>query len=98
VLLLKNHLSLLGSQNELDFLGRIQHPNIVSLMGFCIHEDDRFIIYDLMENGSLEAQLHGITSLRTSCYHFLYLLSLFIFELGSLLIKKVYWCNPCACI
>ncbi|TVU03108.1 hypothetical protein EJB05_51361 [Eragrostis curvula] len=46
-------------ENELDFLGRIRHPNIVSLMGFCIHEEDRFIVYDLMENGSLEAQLHG---------------------------------------
>ncbi|KAK3152316.1 hypothetical protein QOZ80_2BG0157270 [Eleusine coracana subsp. coracana] len=46
-------------ENELDFLGRIRHPNIVSLTGFCIHEEDRFIVYDLMESGSLETQLHG---------------------------------------
>ncbi|KAL6888409.1 hypothetical protein ACP4OV_009435 [Aristida adscensionis] len=46
-------------ENELDVLGRIRHPNIVSLLGFCIHEENRFIVYELMENGSLETQLHG---------------------------------------
>uniref|UniRef100_A0A0A8XPK7 Protein kinase domain-containing protein n=1 Tax=Arundo donax TaxID=35708 RepID=A0A0A8XPK7_ARUDO len=46
-------------ENELDLLGRIRHPNIVSLVGFCIHDEDRFIVYELMENGSLETQLHG---------------------------------------
>uniref|UniRef100_A0A0E0JWG6 Protein kinase domain-containing protein n=1 Tax=Oryza punctata TaxID=4537 RepID=A0A0E0JWG6_ORYPU len=45
--------------NELDLLGSIRHLNIVSLLGFCIHEENRFIVYELMENGSLEAQLHG---------------------------------------
>ncbi|RCV05162.1 hypothetical protein SEVIR_1G060200v4 [Setaria viridis] len=46
-------------ENELDLLGRIRHPNIVSLVGFCIHEENRFIVYELMENGSLDSQLHG---------------------------------------
>jgi hypothetical protein len=46
-------------ENELDLLGSIRHLNIVSLLGFCIHEENRFIVYELMENGSLEAQLHG---------------------------------------
>ncbi|KAE8804192.1 Serine/threonine-protein kinase PBS1 [Hordeum vulgare] len=46
-------------ENELDLLQRIQHSNIVSLVGFCIHEENRFIVYELMVNGSLETQLHG---------------------------------------
>ncbi|KAM0879785.1 hypothetical protein ACQ4PT_034011 [Festuca glaucescens] len=46
-------------ENELDLLQRIRHSNIVSLVGFCIHEDNCFIVYELMENGSLETQLHG---------------------------------------
>ena len=50
----------LNRQNELDLLGKIRHPNIVSLVGFCIHEENRFIVYELMENGSLDSQLHGI--------------------------------------
>ncbi|XP_062218403.1 probable receptor-like protein kinase At1g80640 isoform X2 [Phragmites australis] len=46
-------------ENELDLLGSIRHPNIVSLVGFCIHEENRFIVYELMGNGSLDTQLHG---------------------------------------
>nr|CAB3445856.1 unnamed protein product [Digitaria exilis] len=45
-------------ENELDLLRRFRHPNIVSLVGFCIHEGNRFIVYELMENGSLDSQLH----------------------------------------
>ncbi|AQK69087.1 Phytosulfokine receptor [Zea mays] len=46
-------------ENELDLLGKIRHPNIVSLVGFCIHEENRFVVYELMESGSLDSQLHG---------------------------------------
>ncbi|XP_008788933.2 probable receptor-like protein kinase At1g80640 isoform X1 [Phoenix dactylifera] len=46
-------------ENELDLLGRIRHPNIVSLLGYCIHGETRLLVYDLMQNGSLETQLHG---------------------------------------
>lgn len=58
VVLLIN-LSCFALQNELDLLGRIRHPNIVSLAGFCVHGETRFLIYELMHNGSLETQLHG---------------------------------------
>ncbi|KAL6874107.1 hypothetical protein ACP4OV_014189 [Aristida adscensionis] len=46
-------------ENELELLGRIRHPNIVSLLGFCVHEGNHYIVYELMEKGSLEEQLHG---------------------------------------
>ncbi|KAL6603066.1 hypothetical protein ACP70R_043427 [Stipagrostis hirtigluma subsp. patula] len=46
-------------ENELELLGKIRHPNIVSLLGFCVHEGNHYIVYELMEKGSLEAQLHG---------------------------------------
>ncbi|XP_057434337.1 probable receptor-like protein kinase At1g80640 isoform X2 [Lotus japonicus] len=46
-------------ENEVDLLRKIQHPNIVSLLGCCINGDTRFIVCELMQNGSLEAQLHG---------------------------------------
>jgi len=49
-------------QNELDLLGRIRHPNIVSLLGFCVHEGNHYIVYELMEKGSLDTQLHGTFS------------------------------------
>jgi hypothetical protein len=34
----------------------------VSLLGFCVHEGSHFIVYELMEKGSLETQLHGSLS------------------------------------
>ncbi|CAN6177354.1 unnamed protein product [Urochloa humidicola] len=46
-------------ENELDLLVRIRHPNIVSLLGFCVHEGNHYIVYELMEKGSLDTQLHG---------------------------------------
>ncbi|XP_062196798.1 probable receptor-like protein kinase At1g80640 [Phragmites australis] len=46
-------------ENELDFLGKIRHPNVISVLGYCIHEDIRLLVYELMQNGSLETQLHG---------------------------------------
>lgn len=51
--------SCLSLQNEVDLLSKIQHPNIISLLGSCIHEETRLIVYELMPNGSLENQLHG---------------------------------------
>ncbi|XP_074576614.1 putative receptor-like protein kinase At1g80640 isoform X1 [Curcuma longa] len=46
-------------ENEIDLLGRIRHPNIISLLSYCIHGETRLLIYELMQNGSLETQLHG---------------------------------------
>ncbi|KAK4253822.1 hypothetical protein QN277_010447 [Acacia crassicarpa] len=40
-------------------LSKIQHPNIISLLGCSSNGDTRFIVYELMQNGSLETQLHG---------------------------------------
>jgi len=42
-------------------LSKIQHPNVISLLGCSSNEDTRIIVYELMHNGSLETQLHGKT-------------------------------------
>ncbi|XP_075491392.1 putative receptor-like protein kinase At1g80640 isoform X2 [Primulina tabacum] len=47
-----------GFENEVELLGKIQHQNIVSLLGYCIHGKARFLVYEMMENGSLESHLH----------------------------------------
>ncbi|KAG4979055.1 hypothetical protein JHK86_038529 [Glycine max] len=46
-------------ENEVSWLSKIQHQNIIKIMGYCIHGESRFLVYELMENGSLEIQLHG---------------------------------------
>uniref|UniRef100_A0A5B7BL19 Protein kinase domain-containing protein n=1 Tax=Davidia involucrata TaxID=16924 RepID=A0A5B7BL19_DAVIN len=46
-------------ETEVDVLSKIQHPNIISLLGYNIHGETRLLVYELMQNGSLETQLHG---------------------------------------
>lgn len=58
MIVLRAHLIL---QTEVDLLSKIQHPNIISLLGYSIQGDSRLLVYELMENGSLETQLHGET-------------------------------------
>ncbi|XP_011020643.1 PREDICTED: probable receptor-like protein kinase At1g80640 [Populus euphratica] len=48
-------------ENELNWLTKIHHQNIISLLGYCIHGEQRFLVYEMMQNGSLESQLHGPT-------------------------------------
>ncbi|KAF7843209.1 putative receptor-like protein kinase [Senna tora] len=46
-------------ENEVSWLSKIRHQNIIKLLGYCIHGESRFLVYEMMENGSLETQLHG---------------------------------------
>ncbi|KAG9130704.1 hypothetical protein Leryth_012659 [Lithospermum erythrorhizon] len=46
-------------ETEIALLSKIQHPNIITLLGYCIHEETKMLVYELMENGSLDSQLHG---------------------------------------
>ncbi|CAK9185510.1 unnamed protein product [Ilex paraguariensis] len=46
-------------ETEVDLLSKIQHPNIISLLGYCINGEKRLLVYELMQNRSLETQLHG---------------------------------------
>ncbi|MCH90557.1 receptor-like kinase [Trifolium medium] len=48
-------------ENEVSLLSKIRHQNIIKLLGYCIHGESRFLVYEFMESGSLETQLHGPT-------------------------------------
>ncbi|TXG69307.1 hypothetical protein EZV62_004242 [Acer yangbiense] len=42
---------------DVEFLGKLSHPNLVKLLGYC-HEDNHFLlIYEFMKKGSLENHL-----------------------------------------
>ncbi|KAK4395381.1 putative receptor-like protein kinase [Sesamum angolense] len=56
-------------ENEVESLSKIQHQNIVSLLGYCIHGEARFLVYEMMENGSLEFHLHGPSPRLTLTWH-----------------------------
>ncbi|KAK4479471.1 hypothetical protein RD792_014985 [Penstemon davidsonii] len=45
---------------ELEYLGRIRHPNLVPLTGYCLAGEQRIAIYDYMENGNLQNLLYDL--------------------------------------
>lgn len=44
-------------QAEVSFLGQLHHPNLVKLIGYCIEDDQRLLVYEFMTRGSLENHL-----------------------------------------
>ncbi|KAL6192447.1 hypothetical protein ACLB2K_033535 [Fragaria x ananassa] len=44
---------------EINRLGQLRHPNLVPLLGFCVVEEEKLLVYKHMYNGTLYSQLHG---------------------------------------
>lgn len=42
---------------EVNFLGQLHHPNLVKLIGYCIEDQQRLLVYEFMSRGSLENHL-----------------------------------------
>ncbi|CAI5482282.1 unnamed protein product [Closterium sp. Yama58-4] len=42
---------------EVNFLGNIQHPRLVRLLGYCAEEEHRLLVYEFVPNKSLEDHL-----------------------------------------
>ncbi|RHN67570.1 putative protein kinase RLK-Pelle-RLCK-VIIa-2 family [Medicago truncatula] len=42
---------------EINHLGALQHPNLVRLVGYCIEDENRLLVYEFMPKGSLENHL-----------------------------------------
>lgn len=49
---------------EIDLLSRCKHPNLVSLLGFCEEEDEKIILYEYAEHGSLDKYLCMVKNSR----------------------------------
>ncbi|KAL0668505.1 hypothetical protein Bca4012_031209 [Brassica carinata] len=41
---------------EISTIGRLRHPNLVRLLGYCRHKEDLYLVYDFMPNGSLDKE------------------------------------------
>jgi len=44
---------------EVVTIGRLRHRNLVQLLGYCRRKDELILVYDYMENGSLDTYLHS---------------------------------------
>ncbi|KAF3540279.1 hypothetical protein F2Q69_00018274 [Brassica cretica] len=42
---------------EINYLGQLDHPNLVKLIGYCLDEEQRLLVYEFMPRGSLENHL-----------------------------------------
>ncbi|KAF8411984.1 hypothetical protein HHK36_004543 [Tetracentron sinense] len=48
--------------SELAFLSRVNHKNLVRLLGFCEEGNENVLVYELMTNGTLHEHLHKLQS------------------------------------
>ncbi|KAF8012795.1 hypothetical protein BT93_I0831 [Corymbia citriodora subsp. variegata] len=44
---------------EVEIISRVHHRHLVSLVGYCISEHDRLLVYDYVPNDTLHFHLHG---------------------------------------
>ncbi|KAM5562203.1 phytosulfokine receptor 2 [Rosa sericea] len=49
-------------QAEMETLGKLRHPNLVKILGYCVSGADRILIYEFIERGNLDRWLHDSSS------------------------------------
>ncbi|XP_062205526.1 proline-rich receptor-like protein kinase PERK8 [Phragmites australis] len=44
---------------EVEIISRVHHRHLVSLVGYCISDDQRLLVYDFVPNNTLHYHIHG---------------------------------------
>lgn len=54
-----NHL-----KNEIELIPKLQHANIVKLLGYCNRRRERLLVFEYMPNGSLDSFIYGARAME----------------------------------
>ncbi|CAJ2640813.1 unnamed protein product [Trifolium pratense] len=49
--------TLAPTKPEINYLGQLRHPNLVKLVGYCLEDDYRILVYEFVTKGSLDNHL-----------------------------------------
>jgi serine/threonine protein kinase len=75
---------LLEFQNEIQLISKLQHKNLVKLLGYCTKGDqEKMIVYEYMENKSLDRFIFG----KNHCFY----MSNVVYSMSTALINYTYF-------
>ena len=63
--------------SEVEVLSCAQHRNVVMLIGFCVEDKRRLLVYEYICNGSLDSHLYGNLFIQVDC-RTMYFLSMLV--------------------